>query len=140
MLFRSENLRKHLLDLLAHVLRLTADVHISLAVEDRIRDVLPVFPDEVLHVDLASVGLVVLAGEGDVDLEFALELPFVFGPFVLVEEVLVVPAAAVEERDAAPVVERVWAVLFQRAAGESYTFLDKSAERSDTLGSREIRN
>ncbi len=51
------------------------DIHVALPGEYRVRDVLAVFPQQVLYVDLAPVRLVVLARERAVQLELALELP-----------------------------------------------------------------
>ncbi len=93
----AEDLRQHLLDLLAHALRLAADIHVALPGEYRVRNVLAVFPQQVLHVDLAPVRLVVLARERAVQLELALELRLVLRPLVLVQEVLVFMPAAVEQ-------------------------------------------
>jgi hypothetical protein len=120
-------------DLLGHVLGLTADVDVALAIENGVRNVFPIVPDEVLDVDLAAVGLILLTGEGVVHDEFALEFLDVFWPFILVQEVLGGFAATVEERDGSPVCERIGSVLLNRAAGKGNTFLNETTERSDTL-------
>lgn len=94
---------------------------------------LPVLPKQVLDVDLASIGLELLAREGSVQNKLALELLGVLVPFVLVEEVLVGATAAVEQRYPSPVVEGVRSVLLNRTTSEGNTFLNKSTERSNTL-------
>lgn len=93
-----KDLRERLLDGLAHALRVTTNVHVSLASQDRVRHSGAFLPDEVLHVNLAAVGLVGwLAGECAVECELALELLGVLWPFFLVQEVLGRTTAAVEE-------------------------------------------
>ena len=49
--------RKDVLHSLAHALRVTADVHVPLRVPDHLLDLLPVLPEQILHVDLAPIRL-----------------------------------------------------------------------------------
>lgn len=58
-----KNPRKDVFDLLAHVLGFSTDVHVTLAVENSVRNVFPVIPDQILNINLASVRLVVLTRE-----------------------------------------------------------------------------
>jgi len=109
----TEDPRQNILDLLRHCLRVAADVDVALAIQDRIGDLSTIVPDKILHVDLAAVGTVLLAGECDVHVKFTAELLLVLWPLLLVQEILVVAAAAVEQRDATPVLESVCAVLLK---------------------------
>jgi hypothetical protein len=129
----AEDARERVLDLLRHVLRVTANVHVALAGEDCVGDLRAVVPDEVLHVDLGAVGPVHLPRERGVHRELSLQFVPVLGPFITVQEVLIVAPAAVEEREPAPVLERVRTILFDAAPRERDALLDKAAEGSNTL-------
>ena len=114
----------------SHVLRITADVRVSLLFYQAVLDELSLLREQLLNVDFR---LSLNTREGNEELELVSELLLILLPLLLVQIVDIGTSAAVEESDGAPFIKRGRAIFGDCLPRKRDSLLEETSERCDTL-------